>query len=84
MTQSTEAVYSDGVLRPTRELGLRDQQRVRLIAEPIDEVREDREAALARLRAGIARMQFFSKGPLPTREELHDGARYQRPHLRLR
>ena len=74
MTQSTEAVYSDGVLRPTRELGLRDQQRVRLIVEPIDEVREDRETALARLRAGIARMQFFSTGPLPTREELHDGA----------
>ena len=72
MTQSTEAVYSNGVLKPTRELGLRDQQRVRLIVESIDEVPEDREAALAKLRAGIARMQFFSKGPLPTREELHD------------
>jgi hypothetical protein len=44
---------------------LRDQQRVRLIVEPIDEV-PDREAALARLRGGIARMQFFSKGRLPT------------------
>ena len=72
MTQTTEAVYSDGVLKPTRELGLRDQQRVRLIIEPIDEVSQDRDATLARLRAGIARMQFFSKGPLPKREELHD------------
>lgn len=72
MTRTTEAVYTNGVLKPTRELGLRDQQRVRLIVEPIDEVSENREAALARLRAGIARMQFFSKGPLPTREELHD------------
>ena len=74
MPQSTEAVYSDGVLKPTRELSLRDQQRVRLIVEPIDEGSGDRQADLTRLRAGIARMQFFSKGPLPTREELHDRA----------
>lgn len=74
MTQNTEAVYSNGVLKPTRELGLHDQQRVRLIVEPIDEAPGDRDAALARLRAGIAGMQFFSKGPLPTREELHDRA----------
>jgi predicted DNA-binding antitoxin AbrB/MazE fold protein len=72
MTRSTEAVYSNGVLKPTSDLGLRDQQRVRLIVQTLDEVPEDREAALARLRTGIARMQFFSKGPLPTREELHD------------
>ncbi len=72
MTQSTEAVYSNGVLRPARELGLREQQRVRLIVEPLDEARDDRDAALARLKAGIAGMQFFSKGPLPARERLHD------------
>ena len=74
MPQRTEAVYSDGVLKPTRALSLRDQQRVRLLVEPIDEGAGDRHAALVRLRAGIARMQFFSKGPLPTREELHDRA----------
>ena len=68
------AVYSDGVLKPTRALSLRDQQRIRLLVEPIDEGAGDRHAALGRLRAGIARMQFFSKGPLPTREELHDRA----------
>ena len=72
MTQSTEAVYSGGVLKPDSDLGLREQQRVRLVVETIDEVPTDREAAFARLRAGIARMQFFSKGPLPKREELHD------------
>ena len=38
MPQRTEAVYSDGVLKPTRALGLRDQQqRVSLLVEPIDE-----------------------------------------------
>lgn len=72
MTQNIEAVYRDGVLKPDRDLGLRERQRVRLIVETIDEVPANREAALARLRAGIARMQFFSKGPLPRREELHD------------
>ena len=36
MPQRTEAVYSDGVLKPTRALSLRDQQRVRLLVEPID------------------------------------------------
>ena len=74
MPQRTEAVYSDGVLKPTRTLSLRDQQRVRLLVEPIDEGAGDHHATLGRLRAGIARMQFFSKGPLPTREELHDRA----------
>ena len=36
MPQRTEAVYSYGVLKPTRALSLRDQQRVRLLVEPID------------------------------------------------
>lgn len=72
MIQRTEAVFSNGVLTPTRELGLRDQQRVRLIVETIDETGTDREAAMAWLRAGIERMQFFSQGRPPTREQLHD------------
>jgi predicted DNA-binding antitoxin AbrB/MazE fold protein len=76
MTQTIEAIYSDGVLKPTEELPLRDNQRVRLsieaIDETIDEVNMDREAAVTRLKAGIASMRFFSEGPLPSREELHD------------
>ena len=72
MTQKVEANNSGGVLRPTRELPLRDKQRVRLTVETIDEPEIDREAAIARLKAGIASMRFFSGGPLPSREELHD------------
>jgi predicted DNA-binding antitoxin AbrB/MazE fold protein len=71
MTKVTDAVYSHGVLKPTEDLGLRDEQRVRLIVETIDERGEDRAAAIARLKAGIARMQFFSQEPLPSREDLH-------------
>ena len=72
MTQIIEAVYSDGVLKPTGVVTLREQQRVRLIVEPIDDRPSNRQEALARLRTGMASMQFFSNGCLPTREELHD------------
>ena len=72
MTQKVEAVYTDGILKPTGELSLKDKQRVRLTVETIDEPVGDREAAVARLKAGIASMRFFSEGPLPSREELHD------------
>lgn len=71
MTQ-VEAIYIDGVLKPTGELPLRDKQRVRLTVETIDEPIRDRDAAVARLKEGIASMRFFSKGPFPSREELHD------------
>ena len=72
MTQIIEAIYTHGMLKPTAELDLREQQRVRVIVEPLDEPREDRGTALARLKAGIASMQFFSNGRLPSRAELHD------------
>ena len=72
MTQKVEAIYTGGVLKPTRDLRLQDQQRVRLTVEAIDEPASDPEAAVARVKAGIGRMRFFSEGPLPSREELHD------------
>src|ERR1700726_4173265 len=74
MTKVTEAVYSQGVLKPVEDLGLHEDQRVRLIVETVDDkvANRDSGAALARLKAGIAKMQFFSQGPLTSREELHD------------
>ena len=72
MTQKVEAVYTGGVLKPTRELSLKDNQRVRLTVETIDDPSRDRQAAIGRRRAGIESMRFFSEGPLPSREELHD------------
>lgn len=72
MAQTTEAVFTHGVLKPATDLGLREQQRVRITVEPTEEGRGDRDAAVARLKEGIASMRFFSKGHLPTREELHD------------
>ena len=71
MIQKVDAIYTDGGLKPTSELSLRDNQRVRLTVETIDDPSRDRQAAIGRLNAGIASMRFFSDGPLPSREELH-------------
>lgn len=74
MAQVTEAIYTSGVLKPEKQLALRESQRVRLIVEPLDDEtgREDRSEALRRLLAGIDRMKFFSGEALPSRDELHD------------
>ena len=72
MTQRVDAIYTDGVLKPTSELSLRDNQRVRLTVETIDDPSRDRQAAIGRLKAGIESMCFFSDGVLLSREELHD------------
>ena len=74
MAQFTEAVYTNGVLKPKEGLVLREAQRVRLIVDVIDDDadRGDRPAALQRLLAGIEGMRFFSRERLPSRDELHD------------
>jgi predicted DNA-binding antitoxin AbrB/MazE fold protein len=73
MVQVTEAVFSQGVLKPVDRLQLQEHQRVRLIIEPVDGGQAlDRVAALNRLRAGIASMAFSSSGRLPARDDLHD------------
>jgi predicted DNA-binding antitoxin AbrB/MazE fold protein len=73
MVHVTEAVFSQGVLRPVDALRLREQQRVRLIIEAVDGGQDaDRATALNRLRAGIASMGFSSSGPLSARDEFHD------------
>jgi predicted DNA-binding antitoxin AbrB/MazE fold protein len=72
MAQVAEAVFSHGVLRPIGKLHLQEEQRVRLVIEPVGGPRADRNAALRRLRAGIEKMHFSSDGALPSRDELHD------------
>ena len=57
MTQTVDAIYTDGVLKPTRELSLKDNQRVRLTVETIDDPSRDRQAAIGRLKAGIESMR---------------------------
>lgn len=73
MTKVIQAIYANGVLKPTEALELSEQQRVRLIVQteesPTD---EQRKAALQRLFDRIDRMNFRLRGPLPTRDELHE------------
>jgi predicted DNA-binding antitoxin AbrB/MazE fold protein len=73
MAQVIEAIYARGVLTPRDALALSESQRVRLIVEPIDDDtgREDWIASLRQLREGIDQMKFFSREPLPSRDELH-------------
>ena len=77
MTKVVEAIYSHGVLEPLESLDLTEKQHGRLIVQSIDGVAAsgrpaDREAAMMRLRAGIASMNFRLIGPLTTRDELHE------------
>jgi predicted DNA-binding antitoxin AbrB/MazE fold protein len=68
MTRFTEPVYTNGVLKPSEGLVLREAQRVRLIVEALDydAACGDRPAALRRLLAGIEGMEFFSRERLPS------------------
>ena len=76
MAQVIEAIFSGGIFKPVEHLALKECQRVRLLVEPIDEpinhLTIDRDLALKKLIAGIQSVQFFSKGDLPSRDELHD------------
>jgi predicted DNA-binding antitoxin AbrB/MazE fold protein len=71
MTEKVDAIYRSGVFMPTRQLDLRDERRVRLTVETIAEPERDHAAAVARLKAGIASMDFASREPLPKRDDLH-------------
>ncbi len=73
MTHITDAVYSDGVFKPKKPIGLKDQERVRLIVLTLDAPSEaDRAGALKEFREGVAAMSFRSNGTYPRREELHE------------
>lgn len=73
MAQFVEAIFSHGVLKPLDPLELPEDQRVRLIVEPIaDGNGKDRKAALERLIARLRRSSFSHGGPYPSRDELHE------------
>ena len=73
-----EAIFQNGVFKPLSPPELREGERVDLTVERVaqGDIAEieavARGAALSRLRAGIASMNFCSSGPLPSRDELHD------------
>jgi predicted DNA-binding antitoxin AbrB/MazE fold protein len=73
MTRVIEAIFSNGVLKPVEALDLPEQQRVRLMIEPINpEMQMDPEVAMKRLLERLEKSTFCYGGPLPTRDELHE------------
>lgn len=71
--QSTEAVFSDGVLKPVERLDLQENERVRVVVQPLNRPSDEaRQAAFAELLAGIERMNFRSTQPYPSRDVLHE------------
>ena len=55
MVHVTEAVFSQGVLKPVDALRLREQQRVRLIIEPVDGGQDSDRAAARSACARVSR-----------------------------
>ncbi len=74
MTQITEAIFANGVLKPEGKLTLREHERVRVIVESLDQPSEAaRAAALKEFNEGVAKMKFKSNGGrYPSRDELHE------------
>ena len=74
MTQFTEAVYANGVLKHEDDLVLHEDQRVRLVVEALDDNAAcgDRPSALQRLLSGIEGMKCFSTERSPSRDELYN------------
>jgi len=73
MVRTTEAIFTNGVLKPTEPLNLREQERVRITVEQLPEpTEEERARALRRFFEAADRSGFRSTGPYPTRDELHE------------
>lgn len=69
----TEAIFSDGVLKPVTPLALSNDQRVKVIVQAISKpAPSERAEALQQLFEDMDKMDFYLEGSLPSREELHD------------
>jgi predicted DNA-binding antitoxin AbrB/MazE fold protein len=71
MTRVTEAIFENGILRPTEPLPLREHQRVRITIDS-EEPAPSREEAKRLMIEGFDKMKLRSNGKLPTRDELHE------------
>lgn len=73
MVRHTEAIYKNGVLKPTEKLDLREDERVRITIESLSSSQNgDRAEAIEAFRQGQGKMRFTSTGPYPTRDQLHE------------
>lgn len=77
MTQTVEAIYTQGVLKPLEALPLQEDQHVRVTIETADAERDNgREAAVHRLIERLGQSSLSYGGPPLAREELHERDRH--------
>lgn len=72
--RSIRAIYDDGVFKPLEQVDLPAREPVRILYESvrIGECDLDRNEVFKRIRERVARMNFRSSGPYPSRDEHHD------------
>ena len=59
----TEAIFTNGVLKPTERLDLRENERVRIVIESTETASPDRHKAIEAFRKGQSKMNFVSGEP---------------------
>lgn len=72
MTQTIDAIYTQGVLKPLQELPLREQEQVRLTIETAETAFQPEPGALDRLIERLNSSTLSLGGKMPSREELHE------------
>ncbi|MEZ6233659.1 MAG: antitoxin family protein [Phycisphaerales bacterium] len=58
MTRTIDAIFVDGVFRPAQPLPLRDNERVRITVETVEENGLPRAMAIDRLRTGFGKLRL--------------------------
>ena len=73
MIHTVKAIYSNGLLTPLEPLPLKEQERVRITVQSLeDEPDGDREDSVRRFVDGARASRFCSQGSYPTRDQLHE------------
>jgi predicted DNA-binding antitoxin AbrB/MazE fold protein len=77
MTQTIDAIYTQGVLRPLQKLTLREQEHVRITIQSAQAQEQvSREEAMKQLIECLDRSTLSYGGRPPSREELHERDRH--------
>lgn len=72
VTRTTDAIFSNGVLRPLEPLPLREYERVRITVESVEQNGAARSTGRQRLIRGFDQLRLRTDGNPPSREELHE------------
>ena len=71
MTRTIDAIFVDGVFRPAQPVPLRENERVRITVETMDDNGVPRATAVERLRAGFGKLRLDLDARAMDREAWH-------------